>query len=146
MAFDNHTSASADQLKELWVGAQTYFATQTIPLNPVTAAAKGAPVTYSTADSRAYQIEPNGLSVYAVPDLTVAQLQSENPGVQLHHPTDPTGVVHCPDNASNARYCVSYCEGGAVYVAVSQVLNPDATGWEFQNVILMRLGYNVSGR
>jgi hypothetical protein len=145
MAFENHTSASTAQLKDLWVGAQTYLATQTIPLNPVTAAARGTPVTYSPANSRAYEIEPNGLGVYAVTDLTVAQLQSENPGMQLQHPSDPTGVVHCPDNTTHARYCVSYCKDGAVYVAASQVLNPGATGYEFQNVILMRLGHDVSG-
>jgi hypothetical protein len=145
-AFDNHSSASTEQLKELWVGAQTQLATQAIPLNPVTASVKGTPVTYSPANSRAYTIEPDGLGVYGVPDLTVAQLQSENPGVPLQHGSDPTGIIHCPENANHVRYCVSYCEGGAVYAAASQVLNPSATGYEFQNVILMRLGYDVAGR
>jgi hypothetical protein len=120
---------------------------QTITLNPVSVLVNGGVLQTVSPDSRATTVQPQCTAVIAVPDLTVVQLQAENPGVALQHNTDPTGVIHCPDGAL-AKYCHSYTASNnrAAYVSASQVLNFGATGWEFENIILARLGYNTAGR
>ena len=147
--FDNQTSGGAtdSQLQALWQQAQQDLATQPIVLNPVAAQMQGATLQTIAPDSRATGVQPQCIAVVAVPDLTVAQLQAENPGVALQHNTDPTGIIHCPDGAL-AKYCHSFTASNnqAAYVAASMVLNFGATGWEFENIILARLGYNTAGR
>ncbi len=148
-SFDNRTNGGATdaQLQALWRQAQQQLATQNIPLNPVTALTQGAAPQTLSPDSRANGVQPQCIAVIAVPDLTVAQLQAENPGVTLQHDTDPTGVIHCPEGAQ-AKYCCAFTSSNnaGIYVAASQVLNGGATGWEFENIILARLGYNTAGR
>jgi len=148
-SFDNRTygGATDSRLQALWQQAQQELATQPIVLNPVAAQVQGVALQTIAPDSRANQVQPQCVAVITVPDLTVAQLQAENPGVALQHNTDPTGVIHCPEGAL-ARYCVSFTASNnqAVYVAQSEALNFGATGWEFENIILARLGYNTAGR
>jgi len=148
-SFDNRTNGGATdaQLQVLWQQAQQELATQPIVLNPVAVQVQGGVLQTTASDSRADQVQPQCVAVITIPDLTVAQLQTENPGVALQHQTDPTGVIHCPEGAL-AKYCVSFTatNNQAAYVAQSQVLNFGATGWEFENIILARLGYNTSGR
>jgi len=131
----------------MWQQAQQALATQVIPLNPVTAPINGGTVQTIAPDSRAYGVQPQGLAVISVPDLTAAQSQAEHPGVALQHNTDPTGVIHCPEGAQ-AKYCCAFTasDNSSVSIAASQVLNFNATGWEFENIILARLGYNTAGR
>lgn len=148
-SFDNQTNGGAtdSQLQALWQQAQMELATQPIPLNPVTVQMQGGALVTITPDSRADTVQPECTAVIAIHDLTVAQLQAENPGVALQHNTDPTGIIHCPEGAM-ARYCHSFTASNnrAVYVSASEVLNFGATGWEFENIILARLGYSTSGR
>lgn len=147
--FDNQTNRAATdaQLQTLWQQAQQELATQPIALNPVAVQMHGATLVSIAPDSRASAVQPQGVAVIAVPDLTVAQLQAENPGVALQHNTDPTGVIHCPEGAL-AKYCHSFTASNneAAYVSTSMVLNFGATGWEFENIILARLGYDTAGR
>ena len=147
--FDNRTNGGATdaQLQALWRQAQQQLATQNIALNPVTVLTQGEALETVSPDSRANGVQPQCIAVVAVPDLTVAQLQAENPGVALQHNTDPTGVIHCPEGAQ-AKYCCAFTasNNAGIYVATSQVLNVGATGWEFENIILARLGYNTAGR
>jgi hypothetical protein len=149
ISFDNRTNGGAteSQLQALWQQAQQELANQTITLNPVSVLVNGGVLQTVSPDSRATTVQPQCTAVIAVPDLTVVQLQAENPGVALQHNTDPTGVIHCPDGAL-AKYCHSYTASNnrAAYVSASQVLNFGATGWEFENIILARLGYNTAGR
>lgn len=148
-SFDNQTNGGAtdSQLQALWQQAQMELATQPIPLNPVAVQMQGGALVTITPDSRADTVQPECTAVIAIHDLTVAQLQAENPGVALQHNTDPTGIIHCPEGAM-ARYCHSFTASNnrAAYVSASEVLNFGATGWEFENIILARLGYNTSGR
>ena len=139
------TSATDVQLETLWQQAQQDLATQPIVLNPVTVEMHGGTLETVPADPRAYSVKPDCVAVIGVPDMTVAQLQAENPGLATEHNVDPTGVIPAPGNAQT-KYCVAYTTSGSIYVAASQVLNPGATGWEMQNVILARLGYNTAGR
>ena len=86
------------------------------------------------------------MTVETIADLTVAQLQAENPGTSLRHNSDPTGIVHCPSNSERAKYCASYVSGTSIYVAASLEYSDNATGYEMQNIILARLGYDISKR
>jgi hypothetical protein len=148
-AFDNQTNGGAteSQLQALWRQAQQDLATQPITLNPVTVQMQGGTLQTIAPDSRANGVQPNCIAVIAIPDLTVAELQAENPGVALQHNTDPTGIIHCPAGAL-AKYCHSFTASNnqAAYVSASEVLNFGATGWEFENIILARLGYSTAGR
>lgn len=148
-SFDNQTNggATSSQLQALWQQAQQDLATQPIALNPVTVQMQGGTLQTIAPDSRANGVQPNCIAVITVPDLTVAQLHAENPGVALQHNTDPTGIIHCPAGAQ-AKYCHSFTASNnqAAYVSASEVLNFGATGWEFENIILARLGYDTAGR
>jgi hypothetical protein len=148
-AFDNQTNGEAtnSQLQALWQQAQQDLATQTIALNPVTVQMQGGTLQTIAPDTRANGVQPNCIAVITVPDLTVAELKVENPGVALQHNTDPTGIIHCPAGAL-AKYCHSFTASNnqAAYVSASEVLNFGATGWEFENIILARLGYDTAGR
>jgi hypothetical protein len=148
-AFDNQTNGGAtnSQLQALWQHARQDLATQTIALNPVTVQMQGGTLQTIAPDTRANGVQPNCIAVITVPDLTVAELKAENPGVTLQHNTDPTGIIHCPAGAL-ARYCHSFTASNnqAAYVSASEVLNFGATGWEFENIILARLGYDTEGR
>jgi hypothetical protein len=126
----------------MWQRAGTELATKGANLN---AALSNQPANWVYPGAAAQGI-PFTVSVNTLPDLTVAQLHGENPGVTLRHNTDPTGVIHCPDNAGNARYCAAFTENGQIYVATSELYDFNATGWEMENVILQRLGYDISGR
>jgi hypothetical protein len=148
-SFDNQTNGGAtnSQLQALWQQAQQDLATQPIALNPVSVQMQGGNLQTIAPDTRANGVQPNCIAVITIPDLTVAQLQAENPGVALQHNTDPTGIIHCPAGALS-KYCYSFTASNnqAAYVSSSEVLNFGATGWEFENIILARLGYDTSGR
>jgi hypothetical protein len=62
-------------------------------------------------DQCALTTNNDGVTVTTLPDLTVAQLQAENPGTTLRHNTDPTGIIHGPSNSEGAKHCASYVSG-----------------------------------
>jgi hypothetical protein len=141
--FDNHTDglASDAQLLQLWHNAQGRIATASISLNPVAVLMTGAPTQVVAPDPRAYQISPGYVCVIAVPDIPLASLPSEwHNGA---HP-DPTGIIDkCNDVV---QYCHASSSGDTVWVAASMITSDGTTGWEFENIILARLGYDVSKR
>jgi hypothetical protein len=139
--------ASDPQLIAVWGRAEQYLAANNIVLNAaVLVTQPGTVADIYPPDQRALDASYTGVTVTTIQDLTVVQLQNENPGVTLKHNTDPTGVVHCPSNSEGARYCASYVSGTSIYVASSLEYSDNATGYEMQNIILARLGYNVSKR
>ena len=118
---------SDPRLQALWVGAQQAIAYQPIVLNAALVAEGRQTVPETIApDLRALGVSPQGVTVTPVPDVS-------------------PGVIAAPAGAS-ANWCHSYTQGSAVYVAASLEYSAGATGWEMQNVILERLGYDVSGR
>ena len=141
--FDNQTNglASDAQLLELWHNAQVRLATAPISLNPVAVVLNGDPNRIVPPDPRARQISPGYVRVIAVPDIPLASLPAEwHNGA---HP-DPTGIIaQCNDVV---QYCHASSSGNAVWVAASMVDSDGTTGWEFENIILARLGYDVSRR
>jgi hypothetical protein len=141
--------ASDPQLVAMGGRAQQHLATVNIVLNA--AVVKTTPGTLPDTvppDPRALTVGYDGVTVTVVPDLTVAQLKAENPGIALRHKRDPTGVIHCPlpTTPPTTGYCASYLSGDSIYVAKSLEYDDGATGYEMQNIILERLGYDISGR
>ena len=136
------------KLTTLWVQAQQLIATEPITLNAaLVAEGKERPHTIRP-DSRALGVSSVGVQVFSVPDLTVAQLSIETgkPVSELEHHTNPTGVIHAPANSGGAAYCAGFVQHGAIYVPASLLYSAGATGYEMQNVILSRLGYDTSRR
>jgi hypothetical protein len=134
--------ASDPQLVAMWGRAQQHLATVNIVLNA--AIVKTTPGTLPDTvppDPRALTVGYDGVTVTVVPDLTAAELKIEDPAIAQRHQHDPTGVIHGP-----AGYCASYVSGDSIYVAKSLEYSDHATGYEMQNVILERLGYDISGR
>ncbi len=125
----------------MWGTAQTQVATQQFTLNAATISLNGGAPQTAGPDSRATNVQPDGVTVIAVPDIPAASLpaQFRDKGY-----ADPTGVIdRCTEVV---HYCHSSLHGNTIYVARSLAGHDGATGWEFQNVILSRLGYNISGR
>ncbi len=143
----HHASFSDPRLQTMWVQAQQAIATHPIVLNAAKVSLRIDVVNVTRPpDSRALNIWPDGVTVSTAPDLTVAQLQAENPGETLKHFIDPTGVIHAP-SGSWTRYCASYTSGNSIVVAQSLLYSDhDPTEYEMENVILQRLGYDMSGR
>lgn len=139
--------ANDSQLVAVYNPAEQSLATNNIVLNAAALVAQPgtAPDTYPP-DQRALSTSYAGVTVTTLPDLTVAQLQAENPGTTLKHNTDPTGIIHRPSNNQRARYCASYLSGTGIYVASSLEYSHNATGYEMQNIILATLGYDISKR
>jgi len=102
--------AGDPQLVAMSDRAQQYLATNNIVLNA--AALVVFPRIFPDTrppDQCALTTNNDGVTVTTLPDLTVAQLQAENPGTTLRHNTDPTGIIH--SNSEGARYCASDVSG-----------------------------------
>jgi hypothetical protein len=138
--------AGDPQLVVVWNHAEQYLAGNNIVLNAAAVVIQGTTPDIYPPDQRALGASSAGVTVTPVPDLTVVELQAENPGTTLKHNTDPTGIIHCPSNNEKARYCASYVSGTSIYVASSLEYSDNATGYEMQNIILARLGYDISKR
>jgi hypothetical protein len=112
--------ANDPQLISVWNRAAQYLANNNILLNAAAMVTQpGTTADIYPPDQRALDATYTGVTVTTVQDLTVAQLQAENPGVTLKHNTDPTGIVHCASNSEGAKYCASYVSGTSIYVASS---------------------------
>jgi hypothetical protein len=124
----NSVSVLSDpQLKALWQDAQTVIATQPIMINAaLVAEGKEQPI-YFSPDLSAYNINPDGVTVIPVED-------------------NGTGVIKAPNNVGGVAWCHSYLQGSEIYVAASMMYNSGTTGYEMQNYILSKLGFNVSQR
>ena len=140
-AFINQTAAPAAVLMQQWVIAQHTISEKESDLNPVTRMLfPGTPMKIIPPDPRAMNVLPHGVKVVSVPDLPISQL-SQRDGAWASH-TDPSGVFDCGGNIL-AHACVDI-RTNTVYAAASLV--PGALEWEFENIILSCLGYDVSGR
>jgi hypothetical protein len=147
-AQSNNPIAADSRLGALWSDAQQVIATGPIVLNAALVAEGLEAQNAVNGDPRAVGISSAGVQVLTIPDLTVTVLANETgkPISQLQHQVDPTGIIHCPQNTGGAVYCAGFMQNGQIYVAASMLYNPGATGYEMQNVILEKLGYNISKR
>jgi hypothetical protein len=135
--FWNHTGLTDAQLQSIWNAAAQQLATQPIPLS--TNGTNLLP-----PSPKALAVAPENVAVMSMPDWSVADLAKIDPAWAGH--AVPTGAF-----AANAGLNYETVAGitmewkrPRIYGAASVL--PTVLVWEFQNVILGKLGYNVSGR
>ena len=96
------------------------------------------------ADSRALTLLYRGVTVVSVPDELIANLVKINPAWSMHK--DPSGtILSLTGLVYTEVHAFTICAKHArVYAAASQI--PAVLQYEFENIILQRLGYDVSAR
>jgi hypothetical protein len=125
--FQNYTTSSDATLLSLWKTAQDDLAHNTITLNEALVVTQNVPPVTHPPDPRAESANPNGQVVYGEPDA---------PGYEGQ------GIIDC--SSVNVPLCHGYTTvNGWVYVPNDAINNAE---YEFENVILLRLGYDVSQR
>lgn len=97
-----------------------------IPMNPETRP-DGAALWFIPAQPGALQVELQNVAVYGVPD-------------------DSQHSIKCPAATTPARVYSCVVFGSPDRVFAAQSLIPQALEWEFENVILKRLGQDPSAR
>ena len=129
--FYNSSPATPEQIAKAWQQAQTNIATQPILLDPLGSHPHTAP-----ADPRAFNVESDGsVSVIGMANA----LTPNNPGF--------------PTSDSPTGYAGGLTKGGSSGPWTVEVVTPTPTTidapameWEFENVILYKLGYSLEGR
>lgn len=96
------------------------------------------------ADKRALTVLPHGVTVIPCPDDMIANLIKVNPAWQKDK--DPSGAILAETGLSYTPVHAFTIPGrhARVYAAATEI--PAVLSWEFENIILARLGYDVSGR
>ncbi len=146
VGFLNQTQHSDADLWALWKSAQQSLAQQ-VDLNPLQRSLYNAPADTLPGDARALKVMPHQLLVGASPDVSSSVLLA---ATGVYRP-DPTGMIACPQPC-NVRYA-------AAYSLYPHQLTRYAASWEFQgdnfslilqyefeNLILAALGYDLSWR
>ena len=132
----NYTSVPDSVLLQQWTLAQQGLATAQFPMTY-----SGGPM--HAPDSRALTVQPKHVTVVSVPDVSIADLTKLDPAWSKDK--DPSGTIVTPDMAETP--CHSFAcpwKRPRVYGASSKI--PVTLAYEFANIILDRLGYDVSGR
>jgi hypothetical protein len=122
----------------LWAKARGAIATAPFP----TTSSANSPM--HAADPRALSLQAVGVTVISVPDEPIANLVKVNPAWAKDK--DPSGAIlqlsgltYSPDHAFTL--CGKHSR---VYAATSQI--PAVLQYEFENIVLDRLGYSVLDR
>jgi hypothetical protein len=136
--FINYTSVSEMELMQQWQLAQVGLATAPFPLND-----SGGDM--QPADPRASSIQPSHVTVVSVPDVPVSDLVTYF-GSAWAGIKDPSGTILLETNvAYTACHSFACCwKKPRVYAAASKI--PVTLAYEFQNIIMEELGYDVSNR
>jgi hypothetical protein len=137
--FVNCSGVSDAVLAQQWALAQQGLANAPFPLNYA-----GGPL--SPADKCALMITPKHVTVVSVPDVAVSDLAKFDSNWVAGKDKDPSGVILLAVTASYET-CHSFAccwKKPRVYAAQSKI--PVTLAYEFENVILSELGYNVSNR
>jgi hypothetical protein len=139
--FINHTNVSDAVLMDAWKQAQQHLATSSFPLSGQGTAGSHPP------DPRALSIQPNKVAVVSVPDTPISDLVKVDPDWKVGK--DPSGAILIDFAAGFLEYTTVHAvtmpwTRPRVYAASSEV--PLVLSYEFENIILSRLGYNVEGR
>jgi hypothetical protein len=135
--FINYSGLTTLQLNQIW--GQVQIATATQPIQQGTSGGASWP-----PDKRALTLQPENLTVVAVPDWSPADLAKIDPAWANH--AVPTGSFAIDDGfgyetvagVTETWHKPRIYGAASVMAAVLQ--------WEFQNVMLNKLGYNTEGR
>ncbi len=135
--FVNASGVSDAVLAEQWKLAQQGLATAPFPLND-----QGSNM--HAADPRALTVQPKHVTVVSVPDTPISDLVKVD--AAWAKDKDPSGAILLPVGLEYAT-CHSFAccwRKPRVYAAASKI--PVTLAYEFENIILAELGYDVSNR
>jgi hypothetical protein len=141
--FINYTAVADEVLAQCWQQAQQQLATQPFPLD-------GAGTTgMHPADPRALTVAAQHLTVVPVPDVSPTDLATATGLAAWLKVPQPSGTILVEENNGLLGYITAHAvtetwRKPRVYAAASQI--PTVLIYEFQNIILHKLGYNVEGR
>ena len=135
--FVNYSSATTAELSHAWATAQQQLATSPFPMS----AAGG---NNHPADPRALTVQPEHVTVVSVPDVPISDLTKIDPAWSKDK--DPSGAILLNSGTSYTTCHAFTCtwRKPRVYAATSEI--PNVLTYEFQNIILSKLGYDVSQR
>ena len=135
--FLNYTGLTDAQLLTIWNTAAQGLATQQIPLSTNGTALQ-------PADPRALTVTPKNVAVISMPDWTVSDLTKIDSAWAGH--SVPTGAfaVDTGTGYETVHGITLPWARPRIYGATSVLAS--VLVWEFQNVILSKLGYDVSNR
>ncbi len=95
----------------------------------------------SEPDARSLQIEPQFVIVQSADEVSASELNAL-PQCNKCPYLNPSGVIDCPPNASNVKYCDAYMETVCkIYVPASKPHNMGP--YEMENCILAVMGKDV---
>jgi hypothetical protein len=137
--FVNYTGLPFSTLSNAWMDAQTNLATQSFPLSELsTGIGNHAP------DPRAKTVLPSNVAVISCPDEPIANLIKVNPAWSKDK--DPSGSILWLQglNYETVHAITMPWTRPRVYAAASEL--PAVLSYEFENIILSKLGYDVSNR
>lgn len=137
--FVNHTAVSDQVLEDMWKRCATELATKPFPLSW-----SGGGM--HPADPKALTIQPKNVAVVAVPDWSLDDLAKID--MAWHKHTGASGAFALLGNGLLGYTTVAGVTHEwvrpRIYGAASTI--PNVLDWEFQNVILKKLGYDIEGR
>lgn len=135
--FINFTGLPDSVLVSSWVSAQQSLATQSFPTTD-----SGTPM--HAPDTRALTVQPSNVTVVSCPDEPIANMVKVDPAWSKDK--DPSGAILVLNGFEYEPVHGITCvwKRPRIYGAASQI--PQVLVYEMQNVILSKLGYDVSGR
>lgn len=140
--FINYTNVSDAVLMDAWKQAQQHLST-----GPFPSGAYG-PADHA-ADPRALTVHPKNVAVIAVSDTSIRDLGKVDPAWAKDGKADPSGAFIVAIGQGFLEYQACHAmtftwTRPRVYAAASEI--PRVLSYEFENIILANLGYNVEGR
>lgn len=139
----NKTGLPIETIKNYWRQAAVNIAMQPIVLNAASVVLQGVKGNTVPPDRRAISVKPNCfVRVYLKDDVTVAELVRQTNNIAWSKRTNPTGLLLL-DGMAVHGYCSFWLFMCFVYGVKS---NPSVLIYEFENVILAKLGYNTRER
>ncbi len=146
IGFVNQTRHSDAYLWAIWKTAQRSVASQ-VDLNPLQQSAENAPPAILPGDARAFNVEPQQLTVASEPDVSSQALLAATGTLR----PNPTGMIACPQPC-DVRYTPAYSiyrpeltRYAASWESVSTNFDT-ILEYEFENQILFALGYDMRWR
>lgn len=133
--FINRTAVPDSVLESQWSAAQTALSTAPFPLDDA-----GGGI--HPKDPRALTVTPENVTVTSVPDVPIADLVKIN--AAWGKDKDPSGTILVPSGTQTCHAFTKCWRRPRVYAAASEV--PVVLSYEFENIILAKLGYNIDQR
>jgi len=138
--FVNYANVPDAVLQDAWKQAQTRLGASSFPDSAY------GPANHP-ADPRALTAQPSNVAVISVPDTKISDLVKVDPAWSKR--TDPSSAIAVPMGQGFLEYqtchAMTFCWARPrVYAAASEI--QAVLSYEFENIILSKLGYSVENR